>query len=792
MNRFVKWALLALPVIFAAAALAVVAGYLYVRQSLPQTEGTLALPALAAPVTVVRDAHGIPTVRAESLADAHRALGFLHAQDRLWQMDFMRRTAEGRLSEVVGEGTVGVDRFMRTLGFGQLAQAQLGHQSAQTQAALEHYAQGVNAFIDRDPVWPLEFQILGYTPERWDPADSLAWVRIMALQLSGNFRDELARAAVKEQVTEAQYRFLYPDDAGDGVATIARTGAWPALAEDFAGLLPYALEPKSASNAWVTAARGGTGPMLANDPHLGLQAPGYWYLARVETPAHTLVGATAPGLPFHIVGRNRQLAWGLTTTHSDTQDLFLEKLDPNDPRRYATPDGWARFETRTERIRIADAEQPLEFEVRSTRHGPIISDTVGAAERLASEERAVSLAWPGLRAQDRTPDAFLRVNTAGGVAEALAALEGVEAPQQNVFVADVNGNIAVAAPARVPIRKRGDGTLPRPGWTGDWDWTGFVPRDRLPRSVNPESGRLINGNNRIVGDDYPYLLAAHWPPPWRAERIAQRLDRAPTPAGEAAMWEILLDTHSPKAAQLLPRLLKAAPASRTSEEAWRQLDDWDGHMDVDEAAPLIFTAWIDMLNRALFADELGARFRDFARPDPERIARALDGEGDWCDDTTTEEIRESCEDQIRVALEDALASLDRRFGGEPADWRWGDAHVARFPHPMFSRLPLLGTLFSPEVGTPGGDETINRGGASYAGGERKRYTHVHGPGLRAVHDLSQPPASSRFMIADGQSGNPLSAHFGGLADTWRDGGFLKLVGDTQDAAATLRLVPQTD
>ena len=791
MSRIVKWALLALPVILGVGALAGGAGYLYLLQSLPQTEGEIALPALEAPVTVTRDRHGIPTIRAESEADAYRALGFLHAQDRLWQMDFMRRTAQGRLSEVVGQATLGVDRFMRTLGFGRLAARQMQHLDPDTQAALRAYADGVNAFLGTDPVLPLEFHILGYAPERWTPADSLSWIRLMALQLSGNYREEIVRAGLAERLDAAQIDFLYPDYPDNGATTLAGLEGLDTMGRQLAALLPPQLEPKSASNAWVLARRNGRGPILANDPHLGLQVPGYWYLTRIETPRRTLVGATAPGMPFHILGRNDAVAWGLTTTHSDTQDLFLEKLDPDDPSRYATPDGWRSFDTRTETIAIEDAEQPVEMTVRTTRHGPVISDTVEAAGTLAGQNRAVALAWPALTADDGTPDALLAVNRAQSVRAALAAMRDVESPQQNVFLADRAGTIAMIAPARVPIRKAGDGTLPRPGWTGEYDWTGWVPTDRPPQAVNPDGGRLVNGNNRIVDGSYPYLIAAHWPPPWRAERIHALLDAAADPLAMATSETLQLDARSTKAELLLPTLLAYDPTSRAAEAAWRLLDAWDRRMDREAAAPLVFTAWIDHLNRALFADELGSSFEAFARPDPRLIEAALAGRGGWCDDVTTQDLRESCADQVGLALEDALASLETRFGGGLEDWRWGEAHVARFPHPMFSRLPLLGQIFGPELGTDGGDQTVNRGGASYGGGERRRYTHVHGATLRAVHDLSRDPGSSRFMLADGQSGNPLSQHFGSMAEAWRDGRFLKLVGQTQDGGQTLRLTPAT-
>lgn len=793
MTRAVRWSLAALALVAVVTAAALAGGFAYLRGSLPRTTGEIALPALDRPVEVARDRHGIPTIRARSLADAYTALGFLHAQDRLWQMDFMRRTAAGRLSQVVGEGTLGIDRFMRVLGFARLAQAQVDHLSAGTREALDAYAAGVNAFLADDPVLPLEFQVLGYAPEPWTPADSLSWFRLMALQLSGNWRQEIVRARLERRLDADQVAFLYPDAAADAPATIstARTALRDVPLDELAALLPEALRPKSASNAWIVTGERAAGgkPLLANDPHLGLQAPGYWYLARIETPGRTLVGATAPGLPFHVLGRNRHLAWGLTTTHSDTQDLFIEKPAAGDAGAYRTPDGPRPFATRTETIAVDGRETPVELRVRRTRHGPVVSDSIDAAKGVAPDGHMLALAWPALRADDRTPDALRAVNRARDVPEALEAMARAQSPQQNVHLADDRGNIAVTAPARVPIRAKGDGTRPVPGWSGAYDWSGFVPVSELPRAINPPDGRLINANNRIVGDDYPHLLAAAWPPPWRAARIAALLDDAPPPLDAEAMAAMQLDARSPAADILLATLLRHAPASRRGEEAAAVLRAWNGDMDRTQAAPLIFVAWMDFLNRALFADELGPKlFREFARPDPRLVRRAVEEDTAWCDDVTTPDLREGCTAQVRLALEDALAALTRRFG-DPLRAAWGDAHHTALPHPMLSRLPVVSGLFGREVATDGGDETVNRGAARYSGSERGRYAHVHGPGLRAVHDLSQPPRSSLFMIADGQSGNPLSPHYASLAERWRDGRFLKLVGDAQDAARVLRLTP---
>ncbi|SDF68310.1 penicillin amidase [Limimonas halophila] len=788
MRAVLRWTGRIAAAVLILAVIAGAAGYGYLRQSLPQTSGEIDIAAVDAPVTVTRDDHGIPTIAADSRRDAHAALGFLHAQDRLMQLAMVRRVAHGKLSELAGAGTLRIDKLMRILGFRELAKKQLQHLSEPTRAALDAYADGVNAFLARDPVLPPVLQVVG-EPEPWTAADSLAWLHIMQLQLSGNWREEITNARLADRLSPSQIDTLRPSYPETAATTILSSLDLP-LGE-LASLLPKGATDVSASNAWAvdgTRTAGG-GPMLANDPHLRLQTPGYWYLARIETPEMTLVGATSPGIPFHVAGRNQHLAWGLTTTHSDTQDLFIEKLAPQNRDRYRVPGGTRAFETRTEHIAVRGEDEPVTVEVRRSRHGPVISDAVPEAGAATRPRSVLALAWPALRPDDRTLDAIRSVNAASSVDAALTALDHAGAPQQNIFLADDAGNIAVTAPARVPVRKNGNGMLPIPGWEQGRGWERFIPRDALPQSVNPERGRLVNANNRLVADAYPYSLAAHWPPPDRAERIGRLLDRAERPLTLDAMEAIQLDTMGAAPRLLRDRLLRLAPASGETAPALDILRQWDGGMATDTAAPLIFTAWLDMLNRALFAEPLGPLFTDFARPEPRRLRRALAGAGGWCRDAAPEDTAGPCARVAGQALETALTRLEDRFGGDVRSWRWGDAHRTTLPHTLLSRVPVLGGLLHPDLATPGGDETVNRGGMRYSAAFGERYEHVHGAGLRSLHDLSRPPGSSRFMIAGGQSSNPLSPHYMDLARPWRDGKYLKLVGDSKASDRTLRLLP---
>src|SRR6185437_11684905 len=480
-------AVLLLPVV------ALGAGWLWLRGSLPATSGTLAVSGLTAEVRITRDAAGVPHIVAANDRDAAFALGFVHAQDRLFAMDMMRRLGAGRLSEILGPATLGIDRTMRTFGFYRLAEAEFSGLSAPLQEALKAYAAGVNAFLDQHRTLPPEYALLRTTPERWRPADSLVWGKYMALILSGNYRNELLRARLATHLTGDQLAQLYPQYPKDAPVTLEQLAAlYRALPLDrIYGALPAVVGPTFASNNWVVdGAHSVTGkPLLANDPHLGFSTPDIWYLARIDTPSLHLAGATAPGVPFLIIGHNQRIGWGFTTTEGDVEDVFVEEVDPSDPTRYMTPDGPKPFATRQETIAVRGAA-PVTLTVRSTRHGPVISD-LGIGNAAAPAGHVLALEATFLAPGDRTPQALWDMEHAGTWQEFNAALENFVAPEQNIVYADVDGNIGFTAPARIPVRKAGDGWMPVPGWTAEYDWTGFVPYADLPRALNPPRGHFV-------------------------------------------------------------------------------------------------------------------------------------------------------------------------------------------------------------------------------------------------------------------------------------------------------------
>ena len=762
-----------------------VGGFFWLYTSLPIIEGTLAVAnGPSAPVEILRDKRTVPHIFADSQEDAYFGLGFVHAQDRLWQMEMMRRLAAGRLAEVAGRKALASDRFMRTLGIQRLAEKQYAALDGAVRRALDAYAAGVNAWVGASSgAFPPEFTLTGFKPEPWRPTDSLLWAKLMALRLSGNWRDELLRARLAGRLSREQIAELWPTYPADGpVSGHQAAMPWDGMALDaLAAALPIPPAGMSgASNGWVV---GGTNtetgkPILANDPHLGFRAPVLWYLARIEAPGLHVTGATAPGVPFTILGHNERIAWGMTSTHSDLQDLFVETVDPDDPGRYLTPDGPRRFITRTEVIGVRGGED-VTLNVRETRHGPVISDAM-ATSGTASGGKVLALAATFLADDDLTPQAIYRLNRAQGWQEFLAAMRDFHSPQQNFVYADVSGAIGFLAPGRVPIRRGGRSRVPGPGASGKTDWTGFIPFDELPRTLNPPSGRIVNANNRIVGDDYPHYITDDWAAPYRARRIIERLDEGKRQTLESTA-RIQLDALSLMARDLLPRLLTIkAPSEATEQQALKKMRAWDGVMSRERAEPLIFTAWLRELNRSVYGDELGPLLADYWTLRPLFMASVLDVRGTWCDDVRTSG-REDCLEMISASLKRSLAQLAASFGADMETWRWGAAHPASFAHSAFANIPILGRYTNLAIESSGGNYTVNRG-ASRINDEASPFANVHGAGFRAIYDLADL-SRSRFMIATGQSGNPMSPFYGDMLKAWRDGEVLDL---GTDRAATRR------
>jgi penicillin amidase len=781
--------------------------YFVARSSLPDLNGDVKVArSLAAPVEVIRDRHAVPHIRAASRNDVAFGLGYAHAQDRLWQMEVNRRIAAGRLAEIFGPAALNTDRFLRTLGIRRKAAAAFTALKPETQTYLQAYADGVNAFLTtRRGFLPPEFLAFDIEPEAWTPADSLGWLKMMAWDLSGNWNTELARLGLSRRLTRQQIEEFFPPYPGDGPVALAdRSALYRQFAAgiDFDRLqraLPLPPPEGLGSNNWViNGKRTVTGsPLLANDPHLGLSSPSLWYFAHLSAPEGNVIGATLPGVPGVILGHNDRVAWGFTNTGPDTQDLYIERVAPDDPARYVTPTGTAPFVTRQEIIKVR-GEPDVALTVRETRHGPVISDVSERARQSVDPGYVLAFAWTALRDDDTTADALVGLDAIRDWPGFVENFRRYVTPEQNIVYADRDGNIGFLAPGLVPIRRPDNdlkGLAPAPGWDARYDWTGFIPFDALPRSFNPASGMVVTANNKIVPDSYPYFLTTEWADPYRARRIEQLLKERDVHSVES-FKQIQGDVMSLMAADLLPLMLaapvKANPHNPEVPVARDMLAGWDGTMTANRAEPLIFAAWYRELTRLVLADELGDEFLPLWQFRPRLMKNILsnaDGQAHWCNNVATGRPA-TCAALIAEALDRAFDDLKARYGADMTRWRWGDAHYARAEHRPFSRVPLLKGLFEVSVPTPGDAFTIDVGRNDMAD-DQAPYANRHAPSLRAIYDLADLDRS-QFIDSTGQSGHPLSPHYRDFASPWATVQYISISAKPADyepgAIGRLRLV----
>lgn len=806
---WLKRSLIGAVLVLVAAGAAVVAVAL---STVPSLTGTQVLPGLTQPVSIIRDRNGVPHIIGTTVEDLYRALGFAHAQDRLWQMELMRRVGQGRLAEIFGEQLVDTDIFLRTLDLAGHAERSYERFPADAKALLEAYAAGVNAFLER-PVglfesrWPPEFLVLRHKPEPWRPADSLTLVKVMALNLSANLGPEIQRLTLAAQG-------FSPDEIEDIMPL--NDGENPPPLPDLSKLYPLrSLGPgrrrtaaldndigSGASNNWVVAgSRTVTGkPLLANDPHLRLSAPSIWYLVHLALKGSeraNLVGASLPGTPIVVLGRGDTIAWGFTNTEADVQDVFIEKLNPDNPEEYLTPDGWRRFDVDVMEIRVARGETRL-VERRRTRHGPVLPPQFRNLGRILGQGYVAALQWTALSDDDTTVLAGLFSPNIRTVSDWIERTRHYVVPMQSMVVADMAGDIALIAPGRLPIRHLENqiaGRAPVPGWEAKYDWQGYVAFEELPRTINPPDGVIGTANARIVSRDYPHHITYDWDADYRHRRVAELLAKRDK-HDMATMQAVQLDVFSPAFAELAPLMIAAAKAAVSEEEDLRQLLDqverWDAQMRSDAVEPLVFMAWLRETVQAVFADDLGPVFRQFFRPQAKALIRVLKGQAsgrDWCDDINTP-ARESCGDILAAAFRRAIADLESRYGKDRAKWSWGQAHYASGEHRVFSTLPLIGRYFIVGTASPGGPYTLNRGLVEFD--SEDPFANRHASTLRAIYDLSDLD-NSLFMQPTGQSGNPFSRFYRTFETSWSEGQYIRIPTDPaeirREAIGTWRLLP---
>jgi len=775
--------------------------YFQVRGALPPYSGHIEAAGLKAPVEILRDKNAVPHIIAGSIEDAAFGLGYVHAQDRFWQMELMRRLGQGRLSEiippsVVGSGLTDTDRTMRGLGLYRQASESVNALSPGTRTLLESYAAGVNTWLkDDDQQYGLELTLIKllsggrYRPEPWRSADSLVWGKLMALGLDGNWRAELLRLRLAHKIGDDGVKFLIEPSGDNGDATLPMVRAATRgidLDRLYRVTDNVATRKREASNEWVlSGAHAVSGkPLLANDPHLALSFPGVWYLARLVGPGFDIRGASSPGSPAVVLGHNGTIGWGFTTTNLDSQDLFVERVDPTDPSRYITPDGARPFAIREETIKVLWGD-PVALRVRQTRHGVVIDDFLPRSDDptkpgLTPAGHVLALQATALDGADTSGEGFARIGLAQNWDEFLTAARKIVSPMQNIVYADTAGNTGLLSPARVPIRRKGDGSMPVPGWTGEYDWAGFVPFDALPRAYNPAGGILVNANARVVPDNYRHFISRDWAEPYRQRRANQLLhevERHPV----YGMIVMQADNLSLDATEMVPLLLKSAPRNPRAAKVHTLLGPWNHFMLASRPEPLIYTAWLVELQRGLLADELGDElYESLATPNVPLLMRILRDQPGWCDDGGTR-VTETCDDQIAMALTRALERIARQQGADIDKWQWGREHLAAHRHPLFDGVPLLRDLASVRFPSDGGAQTLNRAQPSYRGA--RPFDAVHGAGYRAVYDFADLD-NSRFAIPLGQSGNMLSPWARNFVDGWQALRYIEIAGTRAEAART--------
>jgi penicillin amidase len=817
-----KWIGRGLAAMLLALVAAVATFLVYRHLALPVTEGRLSVAGLREGLRIERDAHGIPTIHAASAQDAWFGLGFVHAQDRLWQLETHKRIAAGRLAEAYGPSAVDADRFLRALSVRRTAERQWAAASPAVRQMLEAYAAGINAFLgDHLRALPPEFVMLGLDPEPWSPVDTIAWSTMMSWDLGANWSTELLRMRLSLSMPVDRIQQLLPPYPGDRPLATADYAALyrhlgftrpaveapPPPAPKTAALdaLPWRIEGAvegTGSNNWVVAGiRTVTGkPMLANDPHLKLTAPGLWYVARMEAPGLKVAGATMPGLPLVILGQNEHIAWGFTNTAPDVQDLYLERLDRRETDRYETPEGWARLERTEEVIRVRGGAD-VHFTARRSRHGPILSDAGGPTEGLTRSSDpdgaryVIALRWTALDLDaTATLEAGLGFNRARSVDEFLSAADDYVAPMQNMVVAD-GEHVAMVAAGRVPLRRPDHdlkGLVPAPGWDSRYDWVGSVPPDETPRERDPSRGWIATANQRVHGPQYPHFITSEWTAPYRQQRIERLLGSRPLHTLDS-LAAIQADVLSAAALRLMPMLRTARSTHPLAAEAQSALAPFDGNMSAERAAPLIFWAWVRQLTRAVFEDDLGEALYDrqlASRSFRDALEGVLDRDDTgWCDDQRTS-ARETCARQVDAAFSRALDELSQRFGPDIEAWRWGDAHVARAEHRPFSRMKGLARWFEIRTPSAGDTYTVNASRVSLRADVTtgELYLDEHGPGMRALYDLGDP-RKSRIIHSTGQSGLTFSLQYRHFVPRWAHGGYVPLWGDGR-RGQVLELVPR--
>ena len=749
------------------------------RGRLPRTNGTIHLPGPRSTVEILRDRWGVPHIYADDLHDLFFAQGFVHAQDRLWQMELNRRTATGRLSEIFGPVALDTDRATRTFGFDRLGRADWADAGQEVRSAVLAYAEGVNAFLASPTSrMPIEFTLLGHKPEPWQPEDSVAFSRVMIWQLSHAWYSEILRARVIDAVGSehaADLEIHYP--AGNPVA-LPHGIEFNRLRADGGRIAeggPF-LTRAMGSNAWTVAgSRSTTGkPFLCNDMHLTLMLPAIWYLVHMKCGPLEVSGASLPGFPFVLVGHNARIAWGTTLAFTDAEDVFIEEFSKDEPSHYRFRGEWRRAEVVPEAIRVKGRPEPHVENVLLTHHGPVISDVVGEpSRRLAVCSMALRPA--------SIMEGYRRLDLANGWDDFVEAMRYIEAPQLNMAYADVEGNTGYWMTGKVPVRESGEGSVPAPGWTGEQEWVGEVPFEEMPHALNPADGILVTTNHRIVGDDYPHFLGQVWMNGFRARRILEILS-SPRPLGPDDFHKLHVDFSCIPGVELAGLLSGTASDDPTVRMALGLLETWDGVLSPDSVGGTVYEVVRYHLVRNLLEPGLGPDLtlnlmgrgfhpllmpaNEFYGHDTVALLRLLKEPASWWVHQAG-----GLQALIEGSLRQSVDWLRAHLGADPRAWQWGKIHRAIFPHAMGIQKPL-DRVFNLGPIPIGGDTDTPCQTAIVP--DDPYDNKAWAPTFRQIVDL-EDLSRSEVIVPPGQSGQIGSRHYGDLAGPWARGEYIPML-----------------
>ncbi len=808
-------------------------------KSFPQIDGQVRLQGLNGPVDIYRDQMGIPHIFASSLHDLFFAQGYVHAQDRFWQMDAWRHIGSGTLSEMFGKGQVETDAFLRTLGWRQVAEQEWQQMSPEAQAILNAYSEGVNAYLKdhHGSAVSLEYALLGllspdYQIQPWTPVNSLTWGKAMAWDLRSNLDEEVQRALLSKTLTPEQIDQLFPPYPSDHPIIVNKIGNGastdtvpPASRYELSDQILSALQHNASlmdailgpsgdgigSNSWVVSGSlTATGkPLLANDPHLGIQMPSIWYQMDMhcrpqnDQCPYEMGGFSFAGVPGIIIGHNDHIAWGFTNTGPDVMDLYIEKVNPDNPNQYEYNGQWLNFDMRTETINVSGGK-PVTITIRSTRHGPVISDTYGPLKDTNTDNApgfipfkdrtglplpdhyVIALAWTALKPSSPF-EAIWGFDKAQNWDEFRQAARDFHVPAQNLIYADTQGNIGYQMPGDIPIRKDGDGRYPVPGWTDQYDWTGYIPFDQLPYTFNPPEGYIVTANNQVAPNDYPYFITADWNYGFRAQRIVDLIRNAPGKIDIPYIQKMQGDDYDSNAAVLIPLLLQLSEQfSGNQAAALGLLKNWDGQAQAGSPAAAVFEAFWRHLLVNTFADDLP---KDYLPDDSSRwnqIIRTLvqDPGSSWWDDRSTP-ARETRDDILKKSWGQAVDELESRFGSDMSKWNWGRMHTATFQNQTLGQtgIGLIDSLFNRgPYQTSGGSNIVN---ATAWGDLVNGYQVTDLPSMRMIVDLGDLN-NSLSVHTTGESGHAYNPHYDDMIPMWANIQYYPMLWDPSAISAQAR------